>query len=142
MQGEAEMKLFKMYKKYMFRPILYKTVTRLSVVAALCLLWERFVSDGRFGIWEAPVLLAGAVLLGWAWVSYLHLDGITIHHPFEGMEPKVKFHATRSIVDFADEKIVAWEDLEPEERSFCSMLSNIILGLPLVLGSVIASMLR
>ena len=41
-------KLFPRYKKYMFHPILYKSVTRVSVVAVLMLLWDRYVSDGTF----------------------------------------------------------------------------------------------
>ena len=47
-------KLTSMYKRYMFHPILYKTVTRTSIVAVLMLLWQRYVSDGTFTIWEAP----------------------------------------------------------------------------------------
>ena len=48
-------KLVSMYQKYMFRPILYKSVTRVSVVAVLMLLWDRYVSDGTFTMWQAPV---------------------------------------------------------------------------------------
>ena len=33
-------KLVSMYQKYMFRPILYKSVTRVSVVAVLMLLFR------------------------------------------------------------------------------------------------------
>ena len=46
-------KLVSMYQKYMFRPILYKSVTRVSVVAVLMLLWDRYVSDGTFTMWQA-----------------------------------------------------------------------------------------
>ena len=45
-------KLVSMYQKYMFRPILYKSVTRVSVVAVLMLLWDRYVSDGTFTMWR------------------------------------------------------------------------------------------
>ena len=45
-------KLVSMYQKYMFRPILYKSVTRVSVVAVLMLLWDRYVSDGTFTMWH------------------------------------------------------------------------------------------
>lgn len=45
-------KLVSMYQKYMFRPILYKSVTRVSVVAVLMLLWDRYVSDGTFTMWQ------------------------------------------------------------------------------------------
>ena len=54
-------KLVSMYQKYMFRPILYKSVTRVSVVAVLMLLWDRYVSDGTFTMWQAPALLLGVV---------------------------------------------------------------------------------
>ena len=124
-------KLISMYQKYMFRPILYKSVTRVSVVAVLMLLWDRYVSDGTFTMWQAPALLLGVVLLAWAWVNYLRLDGVTIHHlgeEFKDLGKKKKFHSTKSIVDFADERIVSFEELEPEERTYCSMLSNLILG--------------
>ena len=128
-------KLTSMYKRYMFHPILYKTVTRTSIVAVLMLLWQRYVSDGTFTIWEAPGFLCGVVLLIWAWVDYLRLDGVTIHHlleEFKGMgKRQKKIHSTRSIIDYADEKIVSFEELEPEERTYCSLLSNLVLGLPL-----------
>ena len=98
-------KLRAMYKGYMLHPILYKTVTRTSIVAVLMLLWERYVSDGTFSMWEAPGFLCGVVLLIWAWVDYMRLDGLTIHHlleEFKGIKPQKKFHATRSIMDYAD----------------------------------------
>jgi hypothetical protein len=138
-------KLTSMYKRYMFHPILYKTVTRTSIVAVLMLLWRRYVSDGTFTIWEAPGFLCGVVLLIWAWVDYLRLDGVTIHHlleEFKGMgKRQKKVHSTRSIIDYADEKIVSFEELEPEERTYCSLLSNLVLGLPLVAAALIASVL-
>lgn len=138
-------KLTSRYKRYMFHPILYKTVTRTSIVAVLMLLWQRYVSDGTFTIWEAPGFLCGVVLLIWAWVDYLRLDGVTIHHlleEFKGMgKRQKKVHSTRSIIDYADEKIVSFEELEPEERTYCSLLSNLVLGLPLVAAALIASAL-
>ena len=120
-------KLISMYQKYMFRPVLYKSVTRVSVVAVLML--------------QAPALLLGVVLLAWAWVNYLRLDGVTVHHlgeEFKDMGKKKKLHATKSIVDFADERIVSFEELEPEERIYCSMLSNLLLGAALLIISLIA----
>ena len=137
-------KLFSRYQKYMFHPILYKTVTRVSIVAVLMLLWDRYVSDGTFTMWQAPGFLLGVVLLCWAWVDYLRLDGVTIHHlaeEFKGMGKKKKHFATKSIVDYADERIVSFEELEPEERIFCSLLSNLCLGVPLVVISLIAGVM-
>lgn len=133
--------LISMYKRYMFRPVLYKTVTRVSIVAVVMLVWDRYISDGTFSMWEAPALLCAAVLLAWAWVNYLRLDGVTIHHlgeELKEMGKKKKFHSTRSIVDYADEHIVSFEELEPEERTYCSMLSNLVLGLSLLVIGLIA----
>ena len=70
-----------------------------------------------------------------------YLDGVTVHHlgeEFKDMGKKKKFHATKSIVDFADERIISFEELEPEERIYCSMLSNLILGAALLIISLIA----
>ena len=46
--------------------------------------------------------------------------------------------SAKSIVDFADERIVSFEELEPEERTYCSMLSNLILGGALLIIGLIA----
>ena len=137
-------KLFSMYKKYMFHPILYKCVTRVSIVAVLMLLWDRYVSDGTFTMWQAPALLRGALRRGWAWGGYLGWGGGTTPHlaeEFKGMGKKKKRYATKSIVDYADERIVSFEELEPEERIFCSLLSNLVLGLPLVVIGLLAGAL-
>ena len=90
---------------------------------------------------EVLYVVLGVVLLAWAWVNYLRLDGVTIHHlgeEFKDMGKKKKFHSTKSIVDFADERIVSFEELEPEERTYCSMLSNLILGGALLIIGLIA----
>lgn len=135
-------KLFSIYRRYMLRPIIYKTVTRASVVAVLCLLWQRYVSDGHFTLWQAPALLCGAALCGWAWLCYLKLDGMTVHHLLEDLKTggRKKYHPTRSIVDFADEKIISFDELEPDERTFCSMAANLLLGVPLVVVGLAAGL--
>ncbi len=135
-----------LYKSYMLRPMIYKTVTRASVTAAACLVWDRFFSDGHFSIWQAPGLLCGVVLLGWAWINYLGLDGFKVQ--FLGRQDweaarakKKKQHATHSIVDYADEKLVSFDELTQEEQKFCSMLSSLLLGVPLVVIGAIASVM-
>ena len=63
----------------------------------------------------------GAALLGWAWVGYLRLDGIRV--PFVDKDKELsaqrgarKRHATHSMADFADEKIVSFDELSPGKR--------------------------
>ena len=137
-------KLRSIYKSDMFHAVLYKSFSRLVIAACLCLLWQRFVSDGRFTIWEAPCLAVGAALLGWAWVGYLRLDGIRV--PFvdrnKELSTKRKAHGgTHSMADFIDEKVVSFEELSPQERAFCSLVSNLILGVPMVAIGLAAGVL-
>ena len=140
----AMKKFFSIYKPDMFRAILYKTVKRASIALCVCLLWQRFLSDGTFTIWEVPCLAVGAVFLGWAWTSYLRLDGIRIPFLDRGRlstERGQRRRGTHTMADFADEKIVSFDELSPEEKSFCSMLSSLILGVPMVLIGLVAGVL-
>ena len=139
-------KLRSIYKSDMFHAVLYKTFGRLVISACLCLLWQRFVSDGRFTIWEAPCFAVGAALLGWAWVSYLRLDGVRV--PFLDKQKGLgeargarKRHATHSMADFADEKIVSFDELSSEEKALCSMLASLIVGVPMTAIGIAASIL-
>ena len=135
-----------LYKSDMFHAVLYKSFSRLVIAACLCLLWQRFVSDGRFTIWEAPCLAVGAALLGWAWVGYLRLDGIRV--PFVHKDTALsaqrgarKRHATHSMADFADEKIVSFDELSPQEKALCSMRASLIVGVPMTAIGIAASIL-
>ena len=117
-------KLVSMYQKYMFRPILYKSVTRVSVVvradAAVGPLCQRRhlyhvagpgSAAGGSSCWHGP----GGITCGWT-----GSPSITWRKNSRGWQKKKKRHATKSIVDYADERIVSFEELEPEERVFCS----------------------
>ena len=82
------------------------------------------------------------MLLGWAWVNYLRLDGIRL--PFvdraRGLsdERTARRHGTHSIADFADEKIVSYDELSDEERVLCSLLASLAVGLPMTAAGLIA----
>lgn len=139
-------KLHSIYKSDMFHAVLYKTFSRLVISVCLCLLWQRFVSDGRFTVWEAPCFAVGAALLGWAWVSYLRLDGVRV--PFLDKQKGLgedrgqrKRHATHSMADFADEKIVSFDELSSEEKALCSMLASLLVGVPMTVIGIAASIL-
>lgn len=138
-------RIFSIYKPYMLHAIFYKGVTRLSVAAAACLVWENFVSDGIFTLWEGPVLVCGITFLAWAWMSYLSLDGLSPRRLFTaGRAPeksKKRRPATSSMVDYADEHIVSFDELEPEERTFCSLATNLVLGSAMTLIGLAAGAL-
>ena len=135
-------KIFSIYKRDMLRAAGYKAFRRAVVSACLCLVWDRFLSDGVYTVWQAPCLAIGAVLLGWAWVNYLRLDGIRL--PFVDRarslsdERTARRHGTHSIADFADEKIVSYDELSDEERVLCSLLACLAVGLPMTAAGLIA----
>lgn len=136
-------KLRSIYKKYMLRPIVYKAVTRGMAAAVLSLLWERYISEGLYSLWQGPGLLCGLAFLVWAWGCYLWLDGVRVRGFLadkgrERAEQKRR-HPTHSMVDFADEKIVSFEELEEDERVLCSLTANLVLGVPLTLVGIVAS---
>lgn len=129
----------KIFKPYMIRPTIYRTIAKIVICLVPCLLWERFFNTQKlFTIWEYPFFVAGWVFLTFAWFCYLKLDKFSIHHLAERKErPKRKHHATKSIVDFADEKIISFEELEPEEQTFCNLLSDMIAGILFLLPSFV-----
>jgi len=130
----------KIYKKYMIRPIIYQIIPRFCIGAAFCLLWDRYLNKAHYyNIWEYPTLLYGFILLALAWFQYLKLDGFRIHYLMEHHEKKTpkKHHSTRSIVDFADEKIISFDELEPSEQAACRLASNLIPGIIFILPSLL-----
>ena len=79
---------------------------------------------------------------------YLRLDGMTVHHLMEMTREQkeelgrtVRHRGTRSIVDFADEKIISFDELEEDERCFCSMTANALLGCALCAVGAAVSLL-
>src|SRR5699024_9953126 len=120
--------------------------SRLVIAACLCLLWQRFVSDGRFTIWEAPCLAVGAALLGWAWVGYLRLDGIRVPLVGKDEAPAAQRgartrHATHSMADLSDEEIGSFDEPSPQEKALCSLLASLIGGVPRTASGIAASIL-
>lgn len=121
-----------LFHRYMIRPTIYKITFKLSIGAVFCLIWDRLLNQEKlYTIWEYPCLLCGCIFLAGAWFRYLKLDGISLHHLMEGWqkkEPKKK-HFTKSMADFVDEKVISFEELEPKERTVCSLISELVLGI-------------
>ncbi len=122
-------KIFGIYKKYMFRPTLYKTVTKLAVCAVIVLLWDRYLNPLGFSVLEYGCFCVGGIIALLAWFEYLRLDGMVVHHLNEDIRKKKKErHRSKDIVDFVGEKIISYDELEPEERALCRMLSDLLCG--------------
>ena len=109
----------------MLRPIIYMTATRLMAALIFLLAVERLVPSG-----PAPAMIAAflTVLFAlFAFLVYLRMDGLHIPR-VKYIRPKKKkdpMRHTFSMSDYTDEEPVSFEDLEPEEKDFCSLVCNL-----------------
>lgn len=131
--------LVKIYRPYMMRPIVYKAFARFVVGLLPVLLWDRFINKADLmSAGEHGFFIIGFFLLAMAWFNYLRLDGLGIHHLAEREpKPKKKNHWHRDIVDFADEKIISFGELESDERTLCKLIANIFVGAVFVVLSIL-----
>ena len=116
----------KNYKNYMLRPIIYMTATRLMAALIFLLAVARLVPSG-----PAPAMIAAflTVLFAlFAFLVYLRMDGLRIPR-VKYIRPKKKkdpMRHTFSMSDYTDEEPVSFEDLEPEEKDYCSLVCNLV----------------
>lgn len=133
-------KIRRIFKRYMIRPMVYQSVTKLSVALVLCLLWDRFLNRGHFySIVESAFFVAGCCFILLAWIQYLRLDGVRIHHLMEEkQEHKKRPHVTKDIVDFVDEKIISFGELADEEQIVCRFLGDLLCAAICIVPSLVA----
>ena len=119
-----------LFKTYMIRPVLYKCVTRAALAVTALLLWDRWINTaGRFSLFQDGCLTAGLLFFCLGWFSYLHLDGVAVHHMLEEKKKKKPVRKSYAdLVDFADEHIVSYEELTERERAACSLAAHLICG--------------
>ena len=115
-----------LFKTYMIRPVLYKCVTRAALAVTALLLWDRFINTaGRFSLFRDGCLTAGLLFFCMAWFSYLHLDGVTIHHMLE--ERKKKKPVRKSYTDIVDLQMsILYRLMNCRERSGRSAACRLI----------------
>ena len=121
------MKIKHIYQRYLLRPIIYLTAFRLMVAGIFMLILVRFVSDGPAASMIAGFLAVFFALL--AYLVYLRMDGLRIPR-VKYIRPKKKAdplrHAT-SMTDYTDEDPgVSFDELEDNEKDFCSLMANLI----------------
>ena len=121
------MKKFRVYQRYMLRPMIYLTAFRLMVALILLLAIERFVPRGPAPAMIAAFLAAAFALL--AYLVYLRMDGLRIPR-VKYIRPKKKADPLRhaaSMTDYTDEAPgVSFDELEDNEKDFCSLMANLI----------------
>lgn len=124
------MKILKRYKRTFIRPILYRSITWGSIALALALCWNRFVNVGHFlSVGRDAFLVVGAFFLMLGWFTYLKVDGVAMPKLHIGDKKKKPMrHSYGDMIDFADEHIVTFDELDDEEQDLCRLATNVILG--------------
>ena len=132
-------KIREIFKSYMVRPLIYKIVTKSSIIVVLAVLWNYVVNtSSHMSIRKDAFFVIGLIWMMFAWFQYLKLDGYTVQYVFKDKRKrKEKKHIQKDIADFVDEKIISFEELEDEEKVVVNLLSNLISGLIFVLISLI-----
>ena len=127
----------------LIRPILYKSVTKCVTALAAVLLWDRFINHGVMSVVRDGCMVAALFLFMLAWFSYLRLDGVTIHHLLEERKRKKKpaRHAMKDMVDFVDEHIVSFDELDERDQILCKLLSSVLSGLLFLIPALTAWLL-
>ena len=129
------MKIKHIYQRYLLRPIIYLTAFRLMVAAIFMLILVRFVSNGPADNMIAGFLAVFFALL--AYLVYLRMDGLRIPRG-KYIRPKKKADPLRhaaSMTDYTDEDPgVSFDELEDNEKDFCSLMANLI-GLAVCLAT-------
>jgi hypothetical protein len=125
----------------MIRPMIYQCVTKISIALVLTLLWNQFINkDALFSMIRDAFFVVGILFFMLAWFQYLRLDGVRIHHLLEGHErpKKKKRHKIMDIVDFADEKIISFDELDEDEKNVCRLLGDLICGIIFTVLALVA----
>lgn len=122
-------KLRSMIKSYMIRPMMYQSVTKFVTALVICLLWDRTLNQNiGYTLAESAFFTAGIIFCMLAWFQYLKLDGVGAPILKQEKKRKTKNHITKDIVDFADEKIISFDELSDEEQIVCRLTGNLLCG--------------
>lgn len=121
------MKIKGVYQKYLLRPLIYLTAFRLMIALIFLLILVRFVPNG-----PAPNMIAAFLTMAFAllaYLVYLRMDGLRVPR-MKYIRPKKKPDPLRNVSSMADhaddEPGVSFEELEDDEKDFCSLLANLI----------------
>lgn len=121
------MKKFRIYQRYMMRPMIYLTAFRLMLALIVLLAIARFVPRG-----PAPAMIAAFLAVAFAllaYLVYLRMDGLGVPR-VKYIRPKKKSDPLRhasSMADHTDDDPgVSFEELEEDERDFCSLIANLV----------------
>ncbi|MBQ8094172.1 MAG: hypothetical protein IJ242_11430 [Clostridia bacterium] len=125
-------------ERHMIRPIIYQVFTRYLILLCFSLLWDFFLNNSTL---RRPVstafLLCASFLVIMAWLAYLRLDGVSVPKFDRRLfrRKKTPERAYGDLIDYTDEDIPTFDDLDDEEKDRCLFLSNLITAALFVITS-------
>ena len=130
----------KLYHKYMIRPIIHMAFTRVILGVTAALLWNAFVDiDSSLPMRTLAFLFLGVFLLAMGWMAYLRLDGVKMpvldRRLFEWKKSPKRIRG--DMIDFVDEDVVSFDELEDKEKDLCRLAANLLCGVLFLLLSLL-----
>ena len=123
--------LQKHFQRYMIRPVVYQTFTRVVMGLTLALLWNEFTNVSSTRLPLAYALVVIGIFYGiCAWMAYLRLDGLSMPKfdrklfQFKKKEPIRSSYG--DMADHIDDEIISFEELEDDEKDACLLVSNLL----------------
>ena len=110
------------------RAVLYQVFTRYVSCLCFALLWDFLFNKDRLRPVSTAFLLFAAVFAVLAWTAWLRLDGLSVPKLDRRLfrRRKTPERAYGDLIDYVDEDIVTFDDLDDEEKDQCLVLSNLI----------------
>lgn len=132
------------YHRYMYSAIAARAVAVALVALTAALLWYRFIDKDKLRGLGFGLIVVGLICVLLAWFEYLRLDGIRpIRDSFSSLKKKSREKKKKrfdgDIVDYTDEDIVSFKDLDDEDKIACSLAADVIAGALLVLAGTVVS---
>lgn len=133
-------KIRKLYKPYMLRPILYKTITRLGIGLIAAILWDRYLNvKDFFSILNYAFFTVGVFFLALAWFNYLKLDGFKINHVnMNETKKKESKHKMKTMTDYVEEEPETMYVIDEKQKLLINFISNLTAGLCFTVISIIS----
>ncbi|GEM_PF-325140 len=134
------------WNRDLIRPLIHRSFTRLIWGLFFSLLLAFFVEQGSGrDLRGLFLLLYGLLCLLGAWLSYLQLDGASLPRldrlRAKYIDRKRPKRQTGDMIDFVDEEMETYEELEDEERYLVLFLADLALFLLFLIFSWIVSLL-
>jgi len=136
------MKRFRrLWSAALVRPLIHRAFTRLIWGLFLTLFVAFLISRGGGRDWRSNLMLLYALLcLVGVWLCHLQMDGVRIPR-LDWLRTKIDrkrpARGSGDLIDFVDEEIQSYEELEDEERYLVLLLADLINAVLFTLLSLI-----